>query len=124
MQILRQTHVLTPIRFAGGPASPAKPADDSASGSASGRDTFQKNASTEEAGEKALEEFEDRKRFYTNVLLNAVPKFLQKCEELKLNPQKEAEKAAEKRALKETKWPTFPDWEFNSDEKPEASSPS
>ena len=116
MQILRQTHVLTPIRFAGGPASPAKPADDSASGSASGRDTFQKNASTEEAGEKALEEFEDRKKFYTNVLLNKIPAFRQKCEELKLDLQEEAEKAASKRARKETKWPSFPDWDFNSDE--------
>ena len=137
MQIPRQTHVFTSIQFAGGAgspisgagSSPVKPANGNASGSSTRKDTFQKQAlpketSTQAAGDEALKEFEERKRYYTNVLLNAVPKFRQKCAELKLNLQEEAEKAASKRALKETKWPAFPDWDFNSDDKPETSSPS
>jgi len=132
MQIPRQTHVFTSIQFAGGAGSPvsgagpspAKPANGNASGKSRRKDTFQKAASTQATGETALAEFEARKRYYTNVLLNAIPKFRQKCVELKLNLQEEAEKAASKRALKETKWPAFPDWDFNSDDKPETSSPS
>jgi hypothetical protein len=131
MQILHPVVLASPISFAGDRSASRTALTRSISGESSSNketsDVFQKckpqssnnrqvAQALQAAGEKALLDYQARKNFYTDVLVNKIPEFWQHCENNELDVRQEAVKIAEERAMRETKWPTFPGWEYSSEE--------